>query len=217
MSSPSNTPTAFPLAWPLGWPRSKEHRRSPFKQPSLTATAKEVYRQIGMLMVPDWNVVISTNVELRRDGLPYSHQRKPADPGAAVYFRLPKAGDQHEPRVLACDRWASPEENLRAIALHLEAMRGMERWGVGSLDRAFAGYQALPPPPEVPHWCITLGVAPTASEAEVRAAYAERVKRAHPDHGGSADGADLRRVREAFAAARAALGIEAAKTKAHSA
>lgn len=211
------TPTSFPLAWPMGWPRSKKRLRSPFKAQSLAVAAKEVYRQVGMLRVPDWNVVISTNVELRRDGLPYSNQRAPADPGVAVYFRLPTADGEAEPRVLACDRWATPEGNLRAIAKHLEAMRGMDRWGVGSLDQAFAGYQALPPPPEVPHWSHTLGVPPTATEAQVRAAYAQLVKSSHPDHGGRADGSDLRRVREAFAAAKAALGISDASTKAHSA
>ena len=46
--------------------------------------------------------------------------------------------------VLACDRWDRPEHNLRAIAKHVEAIRGQERWGVGSVAQAFRGYQALP-------------------------------------------------------------------------
>jgi hypothetical protein len=42
-----------------------------------------------------------------------------------------------------------------------------------------------------------LGVAPDASAAEVRAAYARRVRDAHPDSGGTGDGLTLRLLREA--------------------
>jgi hypothetical protein len=44
-----------------------------------------------------------------------------------------------------------------------------------------------------------LGLQPGASEAEVQAAYREKVKEAHPDHGG--DEETFRRVREAYTAA----------------
>lgn len=198
-------PTSYPLAWPLGWPRSATHRRSPFKAAGLAAVAKEVYHELSLLGVGDWDVVISSNIELRRDGLPYSNQRKPDDPGVAVYFRMADAGRHTQPRVLACDRWETPEENLRAIAKHISAMRGMERWGVGTLEQAFSGYAALPAAPDVPHWSITLDVPPTASEAELRAAYAERVKRAHVDHGGNVN--ELQLVTQAWKAAKAARGI----------
>lgn len=46
----------------------------------------------------------------------------------------------------------------------------------------------------------TLGLPESASEAEVKAAYRDRVKEVHPDHGG--DQAAFERVREAYAAAR---------------
>ena|SRR5688572_13581875 len=42
-----------------------------------------------------------------------------------------------------------------------------------------------------------LGVAPDATAAEVRAAYARRVRDAHPDSGGTGDGLTLRLLREA--------------------
>ncbi len=35
-------------------------------------------------------------------------------------------------------------DNLWAIAKHVEAMRGLDRWGVGDITRAFTGYAALP-------------------------------------------------------------------------
>lgn len=46
----------------------------------------------------------------------------------------------------------------------------------------------------------TLGLQPTASEDEVKAAYRERIKEVHPDHGG--DRETFEAVREAYAAAR---------------
>jgi hypothetical protein len=48
----------------------------------------------------------------------------------------------------------------------------------------------------------TLGVSRGASEAELKSAYRERVKDAHPDHGG--DKETFEQVREAYAAARQA-------------
>lgn len=58
-----------------------------------------------------------------------------------------------------------------------------------------------------------LGLPETASEAEVRRAYREKVKEAHPDQGG--DEAEFRRVREAYATAReAAAGDASAGTNA---
>ncbi len=102
------------------------------------------------------SLVISTNIELRNDGLPYSNRRAPADPGAAIYFILKK-----KPCVLACDRWDRVEDNLWAIAKHLEALRGQDRWGVGSVEQAFAGYTALPAPGEsgAAVWYQVLGCA----------------------------------------------------------
>ncbi|MFB6106157.1 MAG: J domain-containing protein [Halobacteriaceae archaeon] len=53
----------------------------------------------------------------------------------------------------------------------------------------------------------TLGLPPDADPAAVRAAYRERVKAVHPDHGG--DEAAFQRVREAYTAARAAAEARA--------
>jgi len=45
-----------------------------------------------------------------------------------------------------------------------------------------------------------LGLQPTAGADEVKAAYRERVKEVHPDHGG--DGEDFRRLQEAYTTAK---------------
>jgi len=79
------------------------------------------------------NVVISSNVTIARNS--------PPDPGVAIYFNLRTLRC-----ALACDRWTAVAHNLWAIAKHIEALRGQDRWGVGSIDQAFAGYQALAAP-----------------------------------------------------------------------
>lgn len=131
------------------------------------------------------NLVISTNVVLRNDGLPRSDQRAPLDPGVAVYFSL--KGNR---MVLACDKWDRVEDNLYAIACHVEAIRRQQRLGVGSVEQAFAGYTALPAPGTFKGatWWNVLGCAHDAPIEVVKSAYLEKAKAAHPDSaGGSHD------------------------------
>lgn len=186
------TQQAFPLSWPASWKRTDFRRVAPFhkigpsrnrRQVSMNEATIEIYRELKLIGVGDYNVVISTNVELRNDGLPYSNRARPSDPGAAVYFKL-KGKDC----VLACDKWDRVEDNLTAIAKHVEALRGQERWGVGSVEQAFAGYTALPAPGDSgTDWRDVLGVddsGPRAFEF-ARDRYRDLAKAAHPDNGGS--------------------------------
>lgn len=147
------------------------------------------------------SLVISTNVELRQDGLPYSNRRSPDDQGAAVYFTLKK-----KPCVLACDKWRRVEDNLWAIAKHIEALRGQERWGVGSVEQAFAGYTALPAPGAsgAPVWYAVLGCPADTTFAAARAAYIGEAKRCHPDNGGSTEA--MQRLNTAWDQARQHFG-----------
>lgn len=88
---------AYPLAWPGGWPRTKRRERSRFDG-QFAKVRDEMLREIGLL--GGRYVVLSTNVALRRDGLPYANQAEPADPAVAVYFE--RRGRQ---MVFACDKW----------------------------------------------------------------------------------------------------------------
>ncbi|MGB0685647.1 MAG: hypothetical protein ACPGQD_05615, partial [Planctomycetota bacterium] len=146
--------SGYPLSWPATQPRTRSRSRSSFRRTSVAQELEAMFAELGRLGCGSWDVIVSSNVELRQDGLPYSNRRAPDDPGVAVYFKL--AG---EPRVLACDRWDLVEHNLRAIVKHVEAMRGMERWGVGTRDQAFAGYKALPAPAAGRMWFEVLGFA----------------------------------------------------------
>ncbi|MEO1145569.1 MAG: J domain-containing protein [Cyanobacteria bacterium J06638_22] len=86
--------------------------------------------------------------------------------------------------VLACDRWLKIVDNTWAIAKHVEALRGQERWGVGTVEQAFAGYAALPSGDRTPEWWEVLGCNADTSVETIKAHYRGLVKRHHPDVGG---------------------------------
>jgi hypothetical protein len=159
-----------------------------------------LYAELSRMGVGDWNVIVSTNVELRRDGLPYSNRRRPDDPGAAVYFRL-----DGEPHVLACDRWLTPEENVHALCKHIGALRGQDRWGVGSMKQAFAGYKQLPQAASVTSqdWWQVFELPQSSTEGEVRAERGARVKVAHM----AGDGLQVARLQDAWKAFKKERGI----------
>lgn len=147
----------------------------------MEAATKEILHQLKLLGVGDWLVIISTNIPLRKDGVPYSNQRQPIDGGAAVYFKI-----KNRPQVLAVDKWNKVEDNLWAIAKDIEAQRGRIRWGVGTIEQAFAGYTALPAPGSTADdWRTVLGVTVADTFEEVSAAYKAKALSAHPDRGGS--------------------------------
>ena len=121
------------------------------------------------------NAVISTNVELRQDGLPYSNRRRPDDPGVAVYFMY-----EGRQQCIPCDRWLSVEENLRAVWKSIEALRSLERWGAKSfVDAAFTGFAALPAPGSARAWWDVLGVSQHATVDEINAAWREKARQSH--------------------------------------
>ncbi len=189
--------TTFPLSWPEGWPRTERFRiaESRFRcnrQFVSMATACEFLQgELDRLGAAD--AILSSNVKTRLDGSPYSQQPQPNDRGAAVYFKL-----KAKPTALACDKWNRVEDNVYAIAKHIEALRGQERWGVGSIDRAFTGYQALPGVGQSSgaQWWTTLGVPINANRDQVRDAYILLAKNHHPDRKG--DPELFRRVQEAW-------------------
>lgn len=175
--------TAYPLAWPPGWPRTKAREKSRFQQ-TLAKAMKRLDDELRRINAK--NVVISSNVTLGT--------QRPGDPGVAVYFLQ----GEHQ-RCVPCDRWQSVEDNVHAIALTLEALRAIDRWGTrGMVDAAFRGFAALAAPTE--GWRAVLGftAADTPSADAVAAAYRVRAQMHHPDKpGGSAERmADLNRARE---------------------
>lgn len=177
------------LAWPSGQPRHAAETRlfAPWRADGVPITLpRAIERLTTQLRLLDARTpILHTNVPLRRDELPSREHTKhsPHDAGAACYFAL-----SGRPMVLACDRWATVAGNIAGIASHIQALRGMERWGVGTIEQAFAGYAALPPP-AADDWTRILDKPEDLAEAE--ATYRRKMRTAHPDAGGSEAAAAL--------------------------
>lgn len=158
--------TAYPLSWPAGWKRTprdqrlatapftagesytktdrrqteggwveRERKASRSKPVTVAVAVERLEQQLGYL---DARGFLSTNLELRLNGMPRSGQPNPDDSGAAVYFTL-----RGKRTVLACDKWLRVADNVAALAAHIRALRSIENYGVGTLEQAFRGYTAL--------------------------------------------------------------------------
>lgn len=171
---------AFPLYWPEGQPRSKSTVRSSFKT-GFGAARQFLFDELKRLGAKE--IVLSTNIPLRNDGLPRANVT-PKDLGVAVYFK--RKGRQV---VFACDKFTKSHDNIYAIGKTIEAIRGIERWGTSEMmDRAFTGFAALPASTDGPSWWKTLGISAFATEEEIQAAYREKAKKVHSDHVGGNEG-----------------------------
>jgi hypothetical protein len=188
---------AYPLTWPAGWPRTPvaEQRYGRFgtkksdkpytsySNITIAEGTARVLEQLARMGIGRDDVVISTNLQLRRDGLPRSSQAAPSDAGAAVYWSTRRG----ERRVMAIDQYHKVEENLAAIAATLDAMRAIERHGGAQiLDRAFTGFAALPAPTTARTWrgVMTFGES-TPTREQLRQRYRHLASVRHPDRGGS--------------------------------
>lgn len=199
---------AYPLQWPAGWQRTPalERTRAQFNKKvaqyrtdpstggqvrswdrktdlSIADATSRVLAELERMGMDREDIVISTNLKLRLDGLPRSDQRAPEDPGAAAYWSW-RRGRGMQTRCMAIDRYDRVADNLAAIAATLEAMRAIERHGGATiLDRAFTGFTALPAPEQ---WFTILGVPAAATVDQVEEAYRRLAMKHHPDRGGDA-------------------------------
>jgi hypothetical protein len=209
------TITAYPLAWPPGWKRTPEielafghfgttkrsgERSWKSKENITIAEATSRLREeLRRMAVHDDDLVLSTNLRLRLDGLPRSDQAQPADPGAAVYWSDPWTT---APRCMAIDRYTKVEQNIAALAATIEAMRAIERHGGAIvLERAFTGFTALPAPivaGMARPWWEVLSLPRDANRQAIDAAWRRLASQHHPDKGGTAAVmADLNTARDA--------------------
>ncbi|MFP1683385.1 DnaJ domain-containing protein [Alloalcanivorax sp. C16-1] len=193
--------SAYPLHWPEGWRRTRpqDRVRANFSSRQDTGASYRTKRKLTInegttrvldalrkIGVGDWNVIVSTNMPVRGDGLPYSNRREPEDCGAAVYWRT-DSGQAYQ--CIAIDQYDRLADNLAAIGGTLDALRAIERWGGAAiLERATAGLKELPSSASnaAGAWWVVLEVDHNANPNDVRAAYQRRRKQTHPDHGGNA-------------------------------
>lgn len=205
---------AYPLSWPAGWKRTPASQQAYGRFGTTKQSPHGSWRSRADLTIAEAtdrlldelermgadraDIVLSTNLVLRQDGLPRSGQAAPRDPGAAVYWKDPFNG---QPRSMAIDRYTKVEQNIAALAATVEAMRAIERHGGAAvLERAFTGFVALPAPIAAGlkrDWWDVLGVPRDADAWAIGDAYRTLASRHHPDRGGSADRmAEINRARD---------------------
>ena len=191
----------FPLEWPIGWKRTPAALRVPStfgtKQPGdykrpLNVEQATQRLEIELERLGAKDPTLSTNVSLNLRGIPRGDER-PSDPGVAIYFSF-----RGKATVLACDHYTSVAGNIAAIAAHIEALRRIERYGVGTIEQALAGYKALPADTAA-DWRKVFGFGadtrPTVDQID--AAYKKLAHAKHPDKGGTdLEMAHLNRARD---------------------
>lgn len=77
--------------------------------------------------------------DIRNDGWPRSSAR-PKGPAVVLSFQ-----SKHGPLSYPCDSYDAWEDNLYAIALALEALRAVDRYGVTKRAEQYKGWAQLPP------------------------------------------------------------------------
>lgn len=164
---------AYPLCWPQEWPRTKQPVDSRFmvtQDRAQTLMFKEIIKLGGT------DIILSTNIRLRRDGFPYASQRQPEDRGVAVYFTYKK-----QSMAFACDKYCQLGDNIHAIGKTIEALRGIERWGASDMmARAFTGFAQLTHQP-YGSWRSILEAGEDYSKEQCEHQFRILAKVSHPD------------------------------------
>lgn len=163
------------------------------------STLELLDREVGALKGRD--VVIEIDIreqDLKLDGTLRANAR-PASDAVVLAFE-----SKHGPLLYRCDRfvtnyaWQGPawQHNLRAIALTLESLRAVDRYGATETGQQYAGFKALPAGRAVPASHMTteqaydvlamvLDLSDIANLDIDDAVLVRRAKRlTHPDHNG---------------------------------
>ena len=192
----------LPAVWPTGQRTPPEQRQHSRFKATYSRTLEQLQYELRMLDAVE-PVVLEAGYqphEIRLDGLPRSGAR-PSDPAVIVSF-----DSRVGPLRYGCDTFWTHEDNLRAIALALEALRAVDRYGVTKRGEQYQGWSALPPGAEpgmsreeAEAFIRHAGADGVRSEGELLSTlYRRAAKRLHPDVGGDpAQWAKLDRARRA--------------------
>lgn len=196
----ADAPNAYPLAWPTGYPRTPASKReaSRFhvthmtkvipgipgtgpKQRVVTVAEALTRLQDQIDKLGGRLPLVSSNLELRLDGLPRSGLPEPHDPGVCVYFQL-----KGKPVAMPSDHFQTVAANIAAVAAHIDAVRRIERYGVSSIELMFTSFMAIRGPGPKP-WREVFGIPEhvRGSRMWLRDRYTFLAKQRHPDAGGS--------------------------------
>jgi len=157
-------------------------RYSPFKAPwprTVALLAKELAAHDARRVVLEVDL---REQDIRQDGLPRA-DRSARTPGIVLSFTAMAVAGQPELRyeIATFTDW---KDNVRAIALGLEALRAVDRYGVTRRGEQYAGWKMLP--------AGTIGSGGNVARGKVLIERAggdikQALHDAHPDHGGNPD------------------------------
>lgn len=126
------------------WPgaHTSERVRSPFSA-TWSATVELLDRELWYLgprgvYAPSILQVDIPESKFRVDGMPRA-DANPRDPGVVLNIE-----SRHGPLSYPCDKFTKWTDNVRAIALGLEALRKIERYGITPGNEQYTGWKALP-------------------------------------------------------------------------
>jgi hypothetical protein len=139
--------------------------------------------------------------DIRQDGKPRASAR-PTLPAIVVYIlRRNKT-----PLQFASDAFTGWQDNLRAIALTMENLRAIDRYGVTKAEEQYRGFEAIEAPQAVSRerQCAEVIANYTLKTAEdllsnfdaLKLAYRAACRQTHPDFGGDAEAFKV--VQEAY-------------------
>lgn len=119
-------------------PFTGRHRHSPFRS-AWSVTEELLIREVAALRGRNFVIEIDVSEsQIRLDGRLYARAQA-ATPAVRVAFE-----STHGPLTYATDRFWTWQDNLRAIALGLEALRKVDRYGITERGEQYAGFKALP-------------------------------------------------------------------------
>lgn len=129
---------------PLGdWPgpaTAAAARKQPKFKTGYEATLDLLFAEAGK--IGGRHLVLQVDLQerdIRNDGLPRSNARYGSHPGVIVSFE-----SAYGPLRYLTDVYTTWKGNLRAIALSLEALRAVDRYGVSKRGEQYTGWRALP-------------------------------------------------------------------------
>jgi hypothetical protein len=192
-----------PLRWAGPSTPSYERRsRSAFKAP-WQSTLTLLYRELDHLDARD--LVIEADFsesDIRLDGMPRANARQPQHPGVQIAF-----GSKFGPLIYSTDSCEFWQHNVRSIALGLEALRAVDRYGATKRGEQYTGWKALgaeatPMPAESPMDVLARYAGQTGRGTAPAQMWRIAKRRTHPD----ADGGS-REAWDAVQAAARALGL----------
>lgn len=125
---------------PIGaWPGAFTKRRTPSRfTADLKSTMKILTKEQNALEAKNVRIQIAVPAsQFRLDGMPYA-TAKPEHPGLILTMDT-----KHGPLSYPCDTFTTWQENLRAIALSLEALRRADEYGVTKHGEQYRGNLAI--------------------------------------------------------------------------